>query len=86
MLNNEDLFHQFKMFVSHHQSEAVNERHTSLLFKEIITRVINTMSNSFFHCRAVMERIAANKGVDAQMSLRDKLKAYAGELHTTLTL
>ena len=38
-----------------------------ILFKEIITRVVNTMSNSFFG-------VAANKGVGAQMSLRDKLK------------
>ena len=33
-----------------------------------------------------MECISANKGVDAQMSLQDKLKVYAGEMHTLLKL
>lgn len=73
-------------FVSYHQHAPVNQSHAKLLFKEILTRVINTMSNSFFHSQAVMERIASNKGVDAQMSLRDKLKAYAVDQHSKIVL
>lgn len=43
------------------------------------------MANSFFTCQNVLERIKENKGVDAQVALRDKLKVYAGEMQVQLT-
>ena len=72
------------MFVQYLHEEHGPEKCTYLLFKEILTRVANTMSNSFLHSQDVMQRIADNKGVDAQISLRDKLKAYAGEVRAIL--
>ena len=54
----------------------MDDDHVRILFKEILTRVVNTMSNSFFQCMDSLKRVHANKGVDARMSLRDKLKAY----------
>ena len=72
------------MFVQYLHEEHVQEKCTYLLFKEILTRVASTMSNSFLHSQDVMQRIADNKGVDAQISLRDKLKAYAGEVRAIL--
>ena len=35
------------------------------------------MANSLMQSQAMLARIATNKGVDAEMLLRDKLKAYA---------
>ena len=49
------------------------------LFSEILSRVINTMMNSLLQCAAMVTRIQANKGVDADVALRDKLKVYAAE-------
>ena len=75
---------QFQMFVLYLHKEDVPEDVSRVLFREIIMRVANTMSNSFLHAQDVLQHIAESKGVDAQMSLRDKLKAYAGEVHAIL--
>lgn len=83
-LENDALLMQFQMFVRYLHKEDVPENICKIVFKEIITRVVNTMSNSFLHSQDILQRIADNKGVDAQMSLRDKLKAYAGEIHGIL--
>ncbi len=56
------------------------------LYKDLVRRVINTMANSFLNSQAMLERIATNKGVDAQMALRDRLKAYAGDRHSRIQL
>lgn len=69
-----------------HQTSTVEEDHIRILFKEIITRVVNTMSNSFFQCMDLMDRVSTNKGVDAHMSLRDKLKAYALEVESRVAI
>ena len=44
------------------------------------------MANSLLSSQAMLERVSKNKGVDAEMSLRDKLKAYAidKQLHIQL--
>jgi hypothetical protein len=34
----------------------------------------------------LLERVSTNKGVDAQMSLRDKLKAYALEVESKVNI
>ena len=83
---NDDLFDAFKMFVRYHQTSTVDDDSVRILFKEIVTRVVNMMSNSFFQCMDLLERVAANKGVDAQMSLRDKLKAYALEVECNIEI
>ena len=49
------------------------------LFAEMVSRVINTMMNSLLQCAAMVSRIESNKGVDADIALRDKLKVYASE-------
>ena len=84
VLNNEDLLNSFQMFMRCHQSTHVDDKLTKILFREILTRVVNTMSNSFFQCMDMMERVSANKGVEAQMALRDKLKAYALEVESKI--
>lgn len=35
------------------------------------------MANSLMQSQAMLAMIASNKGVDAEISLRDKLKTYA---------
>ena len=54
------------------------------LYREIVGRVINTMANSFFRCQDVLDRVAENRGVDAQVALRDKLKVYATDVRSKL--
>ena len=44
------------------------------------------MANSLIHSQHMLARIAHNKGVDAEMALRDKLNAYATDKHTQLQL
>ena len=56
------------------------------LFSEILSRVINTMMNSLLQCAAMVTRIRANKGVDADVALRDKLKVYAAEKESSIKL
>lgn len=60
---------------------AVDEEGGFVLYQEIVGRVIHTMCNSFFQAQDLLSRIKNNKGVDAQVSLRDKLKVYASEIH-----
>ena len=56
------------------------------LFSEILSRVINTMMNSLLQCAAMVSRIQANKGVDADVALRDKLNVYASEKESSIQL
>lgn len=56
------------------------------LYKDLLRRVINTMANSLIQSQAMLARIVSNKGVDAEMSLRDKLKAYAMDKRTQIQL
>ena len=48
--------------------------------------MINTMANSFLSSQDMLERISKNKGVVAQMTLRDKLKAYASDTQCEIWL
>ena len=85
VLGNDDLFNAFRMFVRYHQTSQVEDNDIRILFKDILTRVVNTMNNSFFQCMDLLDRVSTNKGVDAQMSLRDKLKAYALEVESKIS-
>ena len=85
-MGNVDLLNSFRMFVKYHQTSRIDENHVKILFKEILTRVVNTMSNSFFQRMDLLVRVGTNKGVDAQMSLRDKLKAYASEVESKVDI
>ena len=58
----------------------------SAVYEDITRRVIHTMANSLLHSQAMLERIAKNKGVDAEMALRDRLKAYALDKQTSIKL
>ena len=49
------------------------------VYFDLVKWMINTMANSFLSSQDMLERISKNKGVDAQMTLRDKLKAYASD-------
>ena len=86
VINNDNLLSAFQMFVRSRQTSTVDDNHVRVLFKEILTCVVNTMSNSFFKCMDLLERVSTNKGVDAQMSLRDKLKAYAVEVESKINI
>ena len=44
------------------------------------------MANSLVQSQAMLARFANNKGVDAEMVLRDKLKAHATDKHVQLQL
>ena len=86
MLHNKDLLQQFTMFITFMTKKIVASEMAQALYKELVSRVIHTMANSFFQCQDVLNRIVANKGVDAQVTLRDKLKVYAGESRSKLAL
>jgi len=64
----------------------VEETISRALYRDVVVRVINTMANSFFQSQDLLTRIAKNQGVDAQISLRDNLKAYASKIQTKLSL
>ena len=68
-----------------HKSRVENKT-SHQLFKDIIQRVVNTMANSLFVSQDMLERITSKKEIDAQMSPRDKLKAYASATSTKLQL
>ena len=85
-MRREDLVQKFRHLLDTYSKEPVSEYNARILFKELLSRVLNTMGNSFFACQDVLERIRDNKGVDAQVALRDKLKVYAGEMRRQLTI
>ncbi len=82
-MRREDLVEKFRD-LDKYSNRSVSEDNARILFKEILGRVLNTMANSFFTCQDVLERVRENKGVDAQVALRDKLKVYTGEMRLQL--
>ena len=56
------------------------------LYKDIFRRLINTMANSLIQSQPMLDRIAKDKGVDAEIALRDRLKAYTTDKHTQLAI
>ena len=83
-MRREDLVQKFWCLLNRHSKMSVSEDNARVLFTELLSRVLNTMANSFFAAQDVLERMKQNKGVDAQVALRDKLKVYAGEMHMQL--
>ena len=53
---------------------------------QILSRIINTMMNSLLQGAAMVTRIQANKVVEADVALRDKLKVYAAEKESCIKL
>ena len=86
VLKDDELIEEFKKMVTVLHKSRVEDKTSHRLFKDIVQRVVNTMANSFFASQDMLERIANKKGIDAQMSLRDKLKAYASGTRTKLQL
>ena len=86
VLNNDELLQQFTMFVNFKAKQMVDSEMARALYKELMSRVIHTMANSFYQCQEVLKIIVENKGVDAQVALRDKLKVYASESRSKLAL
>ena len=86
VLNDPELLQQFTMFVSFLAQKRIDKETAEILYRELVGRVINTMANSFFQSQEVLSRILENKGVDAQVTLRDRLKVYAGEARSKLAL
>ena len=66
---------EFKLILGYHwrRGELPNDL-VKVLYCEVVGHVINTMLNSFFHCQDILERIAQNKGVDAQVALQEYFK------------
>ena len=85
VVNNMELKRDFITFISSHSSTADTTIITGV-YLDLVKRVINTMANSFLNSQDMLERIANNKGVDAQMTLRDKLKAYASDTQSKVQL
>ena len=85
-MRRDDLVQKFPQLLEAYSEASVSKFNARILFKELLGRVLNTMGNSFFACQDVLERIRENKGVDAQVALRDKLKVYAGEMRRQLTI
>ncbi len=56
------------------------------LYNELLSRVVNTMMNSLLQTAAVLDRIKSDKGVDADVALRDKLKVYASQTKSSVKL
>ena len=85
ILYNQELKGEFKTVI-YFRFESTSLAVVDTLYKDILRRVINTMANSLIKSQAMLARIANNKGVNAEMALRDKLKAYATDKHTQLQL
>ena len=85
VLKDQELISDFKFLIKFHSSSA-NLATITEVYRDLLTRVINTMANQFLTNQEMLERIATNKGVDAEMALRDKLKAYASDTQTKIQL
>ena len=83
--NDKELLNEFGTLVKFRCDDVTDDTIESV-YKDLIQRVINTMANSFLTGQAMLERIASNKGVDAQVALRDRLKAYATDTHSKIQL
>lgn len=83
-MRREDLVQKFDDLIHNFYGKSISHDNIQLLFREFIGRVVNTKANSFFKCQDVLQRLRENKGVDAQVALRDRLKVYAGEKHAKL--
>ena len=85
VLNNKELLSDFSTLVLF-RSSATDAATIRGVYFDLVKRVINTMANSFLSSQDMLERISKNKGVDAQMTLRDKLKAYASDTQCKIQL
>lgn len=83
VLQNDELLRQFIGYFCYNTADATTIKG---VYFNIVKRVINTMANSFLSSQDMLERVANNKGVDAQMTLPDKLKAYAIDTQSIIQL
>lgn len=85
VLSNNELLSEFRTLVLFRCNDA-DTATIKGVYLDLVRRVVNTMANSFLSSQDMLERIANNKGVDAQMTLRDKLKAYASDVQCRIQL
>lgn len=85
VLSNNELLSEFRTLVLFRCNDADTPTINGV-YLDLVQRVVNTMANSFLSSQDMLERIANNKGVDAQMTLRDKLKAYASDVQCRIQL
>ena len=71
MLSNAGLTQEFTQHSSLKTGQEVDTTVGRVLYQEMLVRVINTMANSFFQSQHLLNKIADNKGIDAQVFLRD---------------
>ena len=85
VLTNQDLIADLEAIIIFRVT-SVDSSTILCINRDMVRRVIHTMANSLLSSQAMLERVSKNKGVDAEMSLRDKLKAYAidKQLHIQL--
>ena len=83
--SNQKLIQEFATLINF-QCRNVSIEAVQRVYVDVVQRVINMMGNSFLQSQAMLERITSNKGTDAQMALRDKLKAYSTDLSTRIKL
>lgn len=85
ILSDQELLSSFNTLITFH-SGVIDTSVVAGVFRDLVRCVINTMANSFLSSQDMLERISRNKGVDAEMTLRDKLKAYATDTNTQIKL
>ena len=78
VVQDKELLADFKAIVVFH-CDSATETVIHAIFIDLVRRVIHTMANSLLQSQAMLDRLASKKGVDAEMALRDKLKAYASD-------
>lgn len=82
VLNNNDLLREFVSFCA----SAADVVTIKPVYVDLVQQVITTMANSFLQSQDMLERIVKNKGGDAQMTLRDKLKAYTSDTQSQILI
>ena len=75
VLKDEELISDFEDLMKFHSSTA-DIATIANVYRDLLTQVVNTMPNQFLINQDMLERIASNKGIDAEMALRDKLKTW----------
>ena len=88
VLHDKAILSVFKSCVEHLQqssgSVAVEDAIVDQVHLILLTKVLNTVNNDFLINISQLDKIESNKGTGANLLLRDKLKAAAGDTHSKI--
>ena len=73
----ESLSSAFRACAQAHLIHVADNRVMNSVCEQLVIKISHTMSNDFLRNIATLENAKENKAVDAQVSLRDKLKSFA---------